>query len=96
MQRSNEPVPPQPDGLVADIETSLMQQVLDIAERKWKPDVHHDRQVDNFGAAVKIFEGACFRHNQRQRNGSARINPICPDKTTTSLEPSSVLAQNIR
>jgi hypothetical protein len=38
---------------VADVDGALVQQVLDIAERKGKANVHHDRQADDLRAAVK-------------------------------------------
>jgi hypothetical protein len=56
-----------------------VQQVLDIAERKGKATVHHDRQVDDLRAAVKALERACFRHAQRPRNHPARPKQICSD-----------------
>jgi hypothetical protein len=41
---------------VTDVDPALMQQVLDIAERKWKANVQHNRQADDFRAAVKAFD----------------------------------------
>jgi hypothetical protein len=36
-------IPPVPHRFVADVDAALVQQVLDIAERKGKANVHHDR-----------------------------------------------------
>ena len=41
---------------MADVDAALVQQVLDIAKRKGKANVHHDRQADDLGAAVKALE----------------------------------------
>jgi hypothetical protein len=74
-------IPPVPQSFVADVEPVLMQQVLDIAERKRKSNVHHDRQADDLGAAVIVLEGVCFRHERRLRSRPARLKQICSDKT---------------
>lgn len=46
----------------------------------WKSNVQHSRQADDLGTAVKAFERICFRHEQRLRNHSARLKPICSDR----------------
>jgi hypothetical protein len=38
-------IPPEPHRFVADIDATFMQQILNIAKGKWKPDVHHHRQA---------------------------------------------------
>lgn len=43
-----EPVPPDPDGLMAHVNAALMQQILDLSQRKRKSDVHHHRDTDDF------------------------------------------------
>jgi hypothetical protein len=43
-----EPVPPEPDRLVANVDAALVEKVLDITEREWKLDVHHHRKADDF------------------------------------------------
>ena len=44
-----EPVPPEPYRLVADIDTALEQQVLDLAQRQRITNLHHHRQADDLG-----------------------------------------------
>jgi len=41
---------------MADIEAALMEQVLDIAKRERKAEVHHHSQADDFRAVVKALE----------------------------------------
>ena len=60
-----EPVPPKPHRLVADLNPALVQQVLDVAQRKRKPDVHHYRQADDLGRGFEIAKGAGFAHHAR-------------------------------
>ena len=55
-------IPPIPHSFVADVGNALVQQVLDIAERKRKSNVHHDRQAENLRAAVKVLEWVAFCH----------------------------------
>ena len=44
-----EPVPPEPHRLTTNIDATLGQQVLDLAQRHRVPDIHHLRQADHFG-----------------------------------------------
>ena len=73
-ERLTEPVPPEPYRLVADIDTALEQQVLDLAQRQRVPDIHHHREADNFGRAVEISEG--IFHRRRLWNGPSRLKPF--------------------
>jgi hypothetical protein len=46
---STEAVHPMPDRFVADIDSALVKQVFDIAQRQRKSDVHHHRKLDDLG-----------------------------------------------
>ena len=48
-----EPVSPEPHRLVADIDTALEQQVLDLAQRQRVPDIHHHREANDLGELFK-------------------------------------------
>src|SRR5580704_9109286 len=50
------PVPPEPDCLVAHIDGALGQQILDVTQRQWVPNVHHHDQTDDLWRAVEISE----------------------------------------
>ena len=43
------PIDPEQNAFVADIDPTLVQQVLDISERKREPDIHQHGQVDDLG-----------------------------------------------
>ena len=73
-------IPPVPHRFVADVDAALVQQILDVSERKWKSNVEHHSQADYLGAAVEAFEWVCFRHGQRLRNRPTRLNPNPFDK----------------
>lgn len=47
-------VPPKPDGLVAHIDASLMQQVFDFSKRRRKANIDHLRQTDNTKAGFEL------------------------------------------
>ena len=40
-------IDPEPHTFMADIDPALMQKVFDIAEGKWKPNIHHHRELDD-------------------------------------------------
>jgi hypothetical protein len=52
------PVPPKSDGLMADVDPALRQEILDVSQRQWVPHVHHYDQTDHFWRAVEISEWA--------------------------------------
>ncbi len=62
-----------------------VQQALDIPQRKRKSDMQHNRQAYNHGAAVKVLERVCFRHEQGLRNYPARLRTVCSGKTDFDL-----------
>ena len=49
-------------GVMADDDVSLLQRVLDIAQRQREPDIQHHRQADDLGAGLEVFEWVAFRH----------------------------------
>jgi hypothetical protein len=58
-------VPPEPHGLMADLDAALMQEVLDVAERERIADIEHHRQADDFGARLEVPEGGALGHLAR-------------------------------
>lgn len=45
----SETIDPEPDAFMANINSSLMEQVFDVPQQERKSNVHHHRQLDNFG-----------------------------------------------
>jgi hypothetical protein len=43
---------PEPHGLVADLDTPIMQQILDISQRQQKPNVQNHSQTNIFGGRL--------------------------------------------
>ncbi len=44
-----EPIPPQPDRFMADVDAALEQQVLDVPQRQRETDIHHYHEADHLG-----------------------------------------------
>lgn len=44
-----EPVPPETNGLMADVDATLMQQVFNLSQRQRETNIHHHRQTANLG-----------------------------------------------
>jgi hypothetical protein len=78
-------VSPEPDRLVADFDTALMQQVLHIPKRQWEPNVHHYRQADDFGTGFEIPKGGALCHPAKLFRRPARLKPICSDRTSGTV-----------
>jgi hypothetical protein len=47
---------------MADLDASLMQQILHIPQRERKPNIHHYSKADDLGAGFEVAEWAVFCH----------------------------------
>ena len=74
-----ETVSPEPHRLVADTDTALEQQVLDLAQRQRVPNIHHHREADGFGRTIEITEGVFIVGDYGMaRPGSSRFSLTKP------------------
>ncbi len=48
-EHRTEPIPPEPHRLMANIDTTLEQQVFYLSQGQRKADVHHHREADHLG-----------------------------------------------
>jgi hypothetical protein len=71
---------------VADVDAAFVQQVLNIPKRKWKANVHHDRQANDLRAAVKVLERVAFCHGTTLRNRSAQLKAICSNSASWRIK----------
>ncbi len=85
-----EPVPPEPNRFVADFDATSTQKILHVSKRKWKPDVHRDRQTDDLGVTVKALERICFRHVRRLQNHPATSTQILLTRPSIPLSRSNL------
>jgi hypothetical protein len=82
-EHRTEPVPPEANRPVANVDAALEQQVLDLTERQRIADIHHHREADNFGRAVEIGEG--IFHPLRLGSITRRLKPLYSDNAQYSL-----------
>ena len=62
---------------MADVDTTFEQDVFDLAQTQRIADVHHHRETDDLGPAVKITKGMVHYH--RLREVPLQLNPIFSD-----------------
>jgi hypothetical protein len=55
-------VPPVPHNFVADVDAALVRKVLDVSEQKWKANVQHDCQANDFWVCFEVPEWGTFCH----------------------------------
>ena len=60
---------PAPDGLIADLDTALREQLLDIAKAEVEAEVESDRVTDHIAREAMAFEGKRFHET---------LSPISP------------------
>jgi hypothetical protein len=64
---------------MTDIDTSLVEQVLDIPQRQRKPNVEHYRQSDDLGRRLEVAKRAAFGHAETLGWPPARLKPVFSD-----------------
>ncbi len=67
------PLPPLTNGLVADLDTTLVEEVLDVSKRQREPDVEHHRQADDLRARLELVKRGAFGHPARLATRPARL-----------------------
>lgn len=73
--------PPISNGVVAHIDTPLMQKILHIAGRQRETDIQHHGQTDDLAAGIKVTEGAALYYSMTLQNRPPRLNPVSFDNT---------------
>ncbi|MCF6328334.1 MAG: hypothetical protein L3J02_00830 [Henriciella sp.] len=74
---------------------TLVQQVFNISEGQWEPNVHHHRKPDDFWAALKVFGRITFSHPGKRYKpappASSRIPLTLPVHLYNTQLPQSAL-----
>jgi hypothetical protein len=60
-----------------DVNAALVQQVLDVPQRQWVPDVHHHRQANYLGRRLEVAEDAGIADAQKASSTRLSFNPNC-------------------
>lgn len=71
-----ETVPPEPDAIMSHLNAPFVQQILEVSQRQWEPNVEHHRWADDFGRRFKISEGAPFCHPKQLADCPAGLKPV--------------------
>jgi hypothetical protein len=61
---------------MAHIDFAFVQQIFDISKRKWKTDVQHHCQADDFRRCLEVTKGVWFSHDPTLENRPARLKPF--------------------
>jgi hypothetical protein len=75
---------------VTDLDASLVQQVLNVAKRKWEPDVQYPCKADDLWARLEISKWAVFCHQVTLGRRTSRLKPVSSDSAT--IRPKAALA----
>jgi hypothetical protein len=62
-------VSPKSNRLMSDIDAAFMQKIFHIPQRERKPHIHHNGQVDDLGARLKVTKGRTFCHPETLGGG---------------------------
>ena len=58
-------VPPEPNGLMADLYAAFVKKVFDVAQRKRVADVQHYGQANDFRAGLAVAKGGVLDHRPK-------------------------------
>jgi hypothetical protein len=75
----------EPNRLVANINAPLIEQILELSQRKRIADVHHHREADYLRRRVEITEG--ILHCRRLKSLARRLKPIYSDNAVLDYRP---------
>jgi hypothetical protein len=64
---------------MADLDASLVQQIFDIAKRKWEPNIQHRCKADDLRARLQISKWAVFCHQATLGRRTASLKPVSSD-----------------
>jgi hypothetical protein len=64
---------------VSDLDTSLVKQIFDIAQRQREPNLEHHRQADDLWARFEVAEGGTHGHPAKLEDGPAGLKQSSSD-----------------
>ena len=82
--------PPLANRFVADLDTTLVKQVFDVAQRQRKPNVEHHRKPDDFWAGFEIAEGGTPGHHAKLAKRHDRLKQSSSDTTLRPARPAGI------
>jgi hypothetical protein len=68
---------------MADFDATLMKEIFDIPQRKWKTNVEHHGQADDLGAGFEVLESVAFCHPVMLGVPLAHFNQVSSDSAAS-------------
>jgi hypothetical protein len=78
-------VPPKPDGLMADVDASLVQKIFHVATRKRKSNTQHHCKADDLDARVEISKWAVFCYQATLGRRIVHLKPVSSDSAASRV-----------
>jgi hypothetical protein len=78
---SPEPIHPETDTFVTDIDPAFVEKVLDVAQRQRESDIHHHAKLDDLRRGFKVAKRV-RGHFPRLNAKTARLKPGSADNTS--------------
>jgi hypothetical protein len=72
---------------MADFDTTLVQKVFDVAERKRKSNIKHHIQADDLRVGFKVAKWRAFCHPKRLGCCPARLKRVLSDNAVSQVNP---------
>src|SRR5690606_18312927 len=69
-EHRTKPVPPEPNRLMADIDTALKQQVLHVPQAKWETHIHQNGAVSRMASCLRLTRLGQERGSVRPRHSA--------------------------
>ena len=73
-----------PNRFMAHINAALVEQILDVSQRQWKPDPHHHHEEIDLGRSLEVAEW--ILHSSRLSGANQGTKPVSSD---TALSPTA-------
>lgn len=70
------PIYPSSNTLMADVNSTLVKEVFDVAKGQRKTNVHHDRELDNLGRRFEVAEWIAGHEAKLARLPSSLNRPV--------------------
>lgn len=65
---------------MADVDTAFLQKLLNIAQRKRKPNLQHHGQADDLGLRLELWDVGTLCHPEKRDGFPARLNLFWSDR----------------
>ena len=88
-KNGTKPVSAIANGFMTNTDAPFMKKVFHIAERKWKPHIHHDGQPDDLGRRLEIAKRVVISHLKTIENRPSVVKTglVCRPRSGVTAMP---------